>query len=360
MHVDGFRFDLASIFSRSESGEPMVDAPVVWEIDSDPVLAGTKLIAEAWDSGGLYQVGSFGQDKWKEWNGQFRDDVRSFVKGDADSLWRLRERLTGSLDLYRRGKRPASQSINYVTCHDGFTLNDLVSYNSKHNQANRDGNSSGTDANYSWNCGVEGPSTDASIERLRIQQMKNFIALTLLSVGTPMLMMGDEVRRTQEGNNNAYCLDNETTWFDWSLCEKNAELLRFVEHMIRIRLNFDHGTEGGPIALEDYLVKAHVEWHGTALGKPDWGRDSHSVALALHNYALSQIRYIALNSYWQPLRFELPPLAEKGSSWLRMVDTSLLSPNDIAEVGKGSEVKGSEYIVNPRSIVMLHHSSLRL
>ena len=315
MHVDGFRFDLASIFSRSESGEPMVDAPIVWEIDSDPVLAGTKLIAEAWDSGGLYQVGSFGQDKWKEWNGAFRDNIRSFVKGDAGSVWRLRERLTGSPDIYARGQRPAGQSINYVTCHDGFTLNDLVSYDSKHNQANRDGNSSGTDANFSWNCGAEGPSTDKNVQRLRTQQMKNFVALTLLSVGTPMLMMGDEVRRTQGGNNNAYCLDNATSWFDWNLCSRDPDLLRFVRCMIRVRLNFDHGTIGDPIALEDYLSRAHVEWHGTTLGKPDWGSDSHSVAFAVHNYALDQIRYIAINSYWQPLQFELPSLVTSESSW---------------------------------------------
>ena len=355
MHVDGFRFDLASIFSRSESGEPMVNAPIVWEIDSDPVLAGTKLIAEAWDSGGLYQVGSFGQDKWKEWNGAFRDDIRRFVKGDAGSIWKLRERFTGSPDIYGRGDRPSGQSINYVTCHDGFTLNDLVSYDSKHNGANRDGNSSGTDANFSWNCGVEGPSTDKGVQRLRTQQMKNFFALMLLSVGTPMLMMGDEVRRTQRGNNNAYCLDNETTWFDWNLCSKDPDLLRFVQCMIRVRLNFDHGTTGGPIALEDYLSRAHVEWHGTTLGTPDWGWNSHSLALAVHNYALDQVRYIAINSYWQPLRFELPPLATKGSSWLRILDTSLPAPGDIAEVGKGATVSGSEYVVNPRSVLMLHH-----
>ena len=356
MHVDGFRFDLASIFSRSESGEPMVNAPIVWEIDSDPVLAGTKLIAEAWDSGGLYQVGSFGQDKWKEWNGAFRDNIRSFVKGDADSVWRLRERLAGSPDIYARGERPAGESINYVTCHDGFTLNDLVSYNSKHNEANRDGNSSGTDANFSWNCGVEGPSSNEGIQRLRTQQMKNYFALTLLSIGTPMLMMGDEVRRTQKGNNNAYCLDDETSWFDWDLCSNNPDLLRFVQCMIRVRLNFDHGSEDGPIALEDYLSGEHVEWHGTTLGKPDWGLNSHSAAFSVHNHSLHQVRYIAINAYWEPLQFALPPLETAESSWLRILDTSLLSPDDIAEVGKGASVGGSEYMVNPRSVLMLHHS----
>jgi len=228
MHVDGFRFDLASIFSRNESGKPMLNPPIVWEIDSDPVLAGTKLIAEAWDSGGLYQVGSFGQDKWKEWNGHFRDDIRSFVKGDEGTVVKLRNRIAGSPDLYDRGNRPAGQSINFVTCHDGFTLNDLVSYDVKHNAANRESNRDGTDANLSWNCGVEGPTDGSEIHQLRMRQIRNLLALTLLSSGTPMLLMGDEVCRTQLGNNNAYCQDNATGWFDWSLCDTNADLLRFV------------------------------------------------------------------------------------------------------------------------------------
>jgi isoamylase len=225
MHVDGFRFDLASIFSQSESGTPMVNPPILWEIDSEPVLAGAKLIAEAWDEGGLYQVGSFGQDKWKEWNGQFRDDVRSFVKGDHNTVVRLRERISGSLDLYRYGHRPVGQCINFVTCHDGFTVNDLVSYNFKHNAENHELNNDGTNANFSWNCSVEGPAAQANIERLRVQQIKNFFALTLLSIGTPMLLMGDEVRRTQHGNNNAYCQDNETSWLDWSSRASSAEML---------------------------------------------------------------------------------------------------------------------------------------
>ena len=220
---------------------------------------------------------------------------------------KLRERITGSLDLYRDGHRPAGQSINFVTCHDGFTLNDLVSYNLKHNEANHELNNDGTNANLSWNCGVEGPATDANIERLRVQQIKNFFALTLLSIGTPMLLMGDEVRRTQQGNNNAYCQDNETSWFDWKLCAANAETVRFVRHMIRVRLDFDHGIEGGRLTLEEYLSKARIEWHGVELGKPDWGNASHSLAFTMHSFASSQVRYIAINAYWKPLEFELPP-----------------------------------------------------
>ena len=357
MHVDGFRFDLASVFSRDESGKPMANPPILWEIDSEPVLAGTKLIAEAWDAGGLYQVGSFGQDKWKEWNGQFRDDIRGFLKGDSGTVVKLRKRISGSFDLYREGHRPAGQSINFATCHDGFTLNDLVSYNSKHNEANHELNNDGTDVNLSWNCGVEGPSTDAEIETLRIQQIKNFFALTLLSVGTPMLLMGDEVRRTQKGNNNAYCQDNETSWLDWSLCAANADLLRFVRHMIQARLAFDHGIEGGRIALEEYLSKARMEWHGVELGNPDWGDDSHSVAVTLHSFVSSQVRYIAINAFWKPLEFALPPVtAGSQGGWIRLIDTSLPSPDDIMEEGTGVPVATPKYLVNPRSIVMLHYN----
>jgi isoamylase len=355
MHVDGFRFDLASIFSRDDSGKPMMNPPILWEIDSDPVLAGTKLIAEPWDAGGLYQVGSFGQDKWKEWNGKFRDEIRGFLKGDQNTVWRLRERITGSFDLYN-GRRPAGQSINFVTCHDGFTLNDLVSFDHKHNEANHELNSDGSNANLSWNCGVEGAEATPDIKLLRNRQIKNFFALSLLSVGTPMLLMGDEVRRTQEGNNNAYCQDNEISWFDWGLCDRNADVLRFTRNMIRLRLNFNHGTENRRITLEDYLGKARIEWHGVQLGKPDWGRNSHSVALTVHNIAVSQVRYIAINAYWQPLEFVLPPVnGNLNAAWLRLIDTSLPSPDDISEEGKEAVLVGAKYLVNPRSIVMLHY-----
>jgi isoamylase len=270
---------------------------------------------------------------------------------------KLRKRISGSFDLYREGHRPAGQSINFATCHDGFTLNDLVSYNSKHNEANHELNNDGTDVNLSWNCGVEGPSTDAEIETLRIQQIKNFFALTLLSVGTPMLLMGDEVRRTQKGNNNAYCQDNETSWLDWSLCAANADLLRFVRHMIQARLAFDHGIEGGRIALEEYLSKARMEWHGVELGNPDWGDDSHSVAVTLHSFVSSQVRYIAINAFWKPLEFALPPVtAGSQGGWIRLIDTSLPSPDDIMEEGTGAPVTTPKYLVNPRSIVMVHYN----
>jgi glycogen operon protein len=243
-----------------------------------------------------------------------------------------------------------------VTCHDGFTLNDLVSYNLKHNEANGESNADGTNANFSWNCGVEGPTVNADIERLRMQQTRNLLALTLLSVGTPMLLMGDEVRRTQRGNNNAYCQDNETSWFDWSLCAANADLLRFVRLLIRAHLHFDQGTKGGQITLGDYLSKARIEWHGVEIGKPDWGENSHSLALSLHNFAATQVRYIAINAYWKPLEFELPPVSGgQNGGWFRLLDTSFPSPDDIVEEASGFPVGGVTYCVNPRSIVMLHY-----
>ena len=354
MHVDGFRFDLASIFSRNESGEPILNPPIVWEIDSDPVLAGTKLIAEAWDSGGLYQVGSFGQDKWKEWNGQFRDDIRSFVKGDEGTIVKIRDRIAGSPDLYGKENRPAGQSINFVTCHDGFTLNDLVSYDSKHNEANHESNREGTNANLSWNCGFEGATVSPAVYQLRMRQIRNLLALTLLSVGTPMLLMGDEVCRTQQGNNNAYCQNNATSWFDWSLCDINADLLRFVRQLIHLRLHFDQNPGGAQTTLQDYLRKSRIEWHGVEIGKPDWGSNSHSLALSLHNFACTRVRYIAINAYWEPLEFELPFVTGAvHEGWLRLLDTTLPAPDDIADGATPFHVRDSSYRVNSRSIVML-------
>ena len=256
MHVDGFRFDLASVLSRDESGRPLQRPPVLWDIESDPVLAGTKLIAEAWDAAGLYQVGSFVGDAWQEWNGKFRDDVRRFVKSDNDTVLAFGYRCFGSPDLYGHEERGPEQSINFVTSHDGFTLNDLVSYNDKHNEANGEGGRDGSDANLSWNCGVEGPTADPEIERLRHRQVKNFLAITLLSLGTPMLLMGDEVRRTQRGNNNAYCQDNEISWFDWTLLERHRDLHRFVKTLVRQRVMLGEtlGVEG--VSLNEFLREA--------------------------------------------------------------------------------------------------------
>jgi len=233
MHLDGFHFDLASILSRDHEGRPMASPPILWDIESDPILANVKLIAEAWDAAGLYQVGSFVGDSWKEWNGRFRDDVRAFLKADTGTVRSLPLGCRGARTSTQREEREAEQSINFVTCHDGFTLNDLVSFNGKHNEANGEGNRDGADQNLSWNCGIEGPTADLEVERLRNRQVKNFLTLTLLATGTPMLLMGDEVRRTQGGNNNADCQNTEISWFDWTLVEKHADIHLFSRRSSR-------------------------------------------------------------------------------------------------------------------------------
>ena len=256
MHVDGFRFDLASILARDSTGLPLPNPPVLWDIESEPALAGTKLIAEAWDAAGLYQVGSFVGDAWKEWNGRFRDDVRDFFRGEPGAVRRLADRLVGSPEIYGGEGREAEQSVNFVTCHDGFTLNDLVSYNHKHNQANGEDNRDGADDNRSWNCGVEGPTDDPEVEALRNRQVKNFLAVTMMSLGMPMILMGDEVRHTQHGNNNAYCLDDETTWFDWTLLAKHADIHRFVSLLAARRSVRDVENERQRVSLNTLLQEA--------------------------------------------------------------------------------------------------------
>ena len=271
MHVDGFRFDLASILSRDSTGRPIPNPPVVWDIETDPVLSGTKLIAEAWDAGGLYQVGSFVGDSWKEWNGRFRDDVRDFFRGEPGAVGKLADRMIGSHEVYGHKEREAEQSINFVTCHDGFSLNDLVSYNEKHNEANREQNRDGANDNKSWNCGHEGPTDDPAVEELRNRQVKNFLTATVMSLGMPMILMGDEVRRSQGGNNNFYCHDTEANWFDWSLVKKHADVHRFVRLLLARRLLRDVEHEERRVSLTEMIAASTHAWHGTRLNHPDWG-----------------------------------------------------------------------------------------
>jgi len=354
MHVDGFRFDLASILSRDEAGNPLPNPPVLWDIESDPLLAGSKLIAEAWDAAGLYQVGSFIGDAWQEWNGRFRDDVRRFLKGDSGSVAPLALRLMGSPDIYKHKEREAEHSINFVTCHDGFTLNDLVSYSQKHNEANGENNRDGSDDNMSWNCGTEGPTDDPEIEALRNRQVKNFLTLGLLSAGTPMLLMGDEVRRTQRGNNNAYCQDSDISWFDWTLLQRHADIHRFVKELTAFRQRRDVVAEEGKISLEELLHRAMIEWHGVALNRPDWGEHSHALAFTFRSLRARFLVHGMLNAYWEPLTFELPPVpAENGEKWRRCLDTALASPNDFQPWDKAPVVEQSTYVVQPRSMVFL-------
>jgi isoamylase len=354
MHVDGFRFDLAAILGRDESGEVMRNPPVLWDIESDPVLAGTKLIAEAWDACGLYQVGSFIGDSWKEWNGRFRDDVRSFFRGEDGSVGRFADRLLGSPAIYAHEEREAEQSVNYVTCHDGFTLNDLVSYDQKHNEANGENNCDGANDNRSWNCGVEGPTDAPAVEKLRKRQVKNFLAVTMLSAGVPMFLTGDEVRRTQYGNNNAYCQDNQISWFDWTLLAKHADVHRFVTLLNARRLVRDLETDGQGVSLCQLLRRANVVWHGVKLRQPDWGESSHSIALTFEIRREKIVVHTIFNAYWEALDFELPQLKNtSGTAWRRWIDTALDSPHDILSWEAAESVAGYLYHAEARSVVML-------
>jgi glycogen operon protein len=356
MHVDGFRFDLASILSRDEEGRPLVNPPVLWDIESDPVLVGTKLIAEAWDAAGLYQVGSFVGDSWKEWNGQFRDDVRAFVRGDPGMVTRLSNRLLGSPDLYGAKLREPAQSINFVTCHDGFTINDLVSYDRKHNEANLEQSRDGTDHNLSWNCGIEGPTDDPHVEALRLRQIKNLLAINILSLGTPMLLMGDEVRRSQHGNNNAYCQDNETSWFDWSAVPRNTPLRRFVRGLIALRTFRDAAQTDHALTLTEVIRHADLQMHGVRLEQPDLSHDSRSLAITARSLSGHLLMHFALNAYWEALEFQLPALPrgpDTRAGWRRIIDTSRPAPQDLVMPFDAELVTGATHRVAARSVVML-------
>jgi isoamylase len=355
MHVDGFRFDLASILTRDASGSILPSPPLLWDIESEPSLAGTKLIAEAWDAAGLYQAGNFIGDSWKEWNGRFRDDLRGFFRGEEGTVAVFADRLVGSPQIYGHEEREAEQSVNFVTCHDGFTLNDLVSYDRKHNEANGENNRDGMNDNRSWNCGIEGPTDDPAVEKLRNRQVKNFLAATLISLGVPMILMGDEVRHTQRGNNNAYCQDNEINWFDWTLVARHADVHRFVRLLIARRIMRDFGPERRRVSLGQLIREANKEWHGVKLHQPDWGDCSHSLALSAELKKEGLLIHLIMNAYWEPLQFELP-LADKerGNVWHRWIDTGLDSPNDIVEWKTAPLVQGFTYRAEPRSVALLY------
>ena len=353
MHVDGFRFDLASILARDSSGAVMPNPPVLWDIESDPALAGTKMIAEAWDAAGLYQVGSFPGDSWKEWNDRFRDDTRDFFRAADDSVGRVADRLLGSPSIYGQREREVEESVNFVACHDGFTLNDLVSYNFKHNEENGEGNRDGPHDNRSWNCGFEGPTDDSEIETLRNRQVKNFFTAVILSAGVPMFVMGDEVRRSQRGNNNAYCHDNDTSWFDWNLLSKHADLVRFVKLLIERRVMRDVEHERHRVSLSQVLREQKHAWHGVKLNQPDWSPFSHSVALGGELKSERILVYIIFNSYWEALEFELPILREGTEKWRRWIDTALDRPHEISEWNTEKPVVGTTYRAGARSVVVL-------
>ena len=354
-HIDGFRFDLASILGRALDGTPLANPPLLESLALDPVLGRTKLIAEAWDAGGLYQVGNFpAYGRWAEWNGKYRDCTRKFLKGDMGQVATMAQRLSGSPDLYYY--RGPTASINFITCHDGFTLADVVSYNSKHNEANGEQNRDGTGDNNSWNCGVEGATDDPAVVALRRRQMKNALAMLLVSQGVPMLLMGDEIGRTQQGNNNAYCQDNELNWLDWSLREANAELFRFCQALIALRKahpvlrhpHFADSCKGDSSTLE-------ISWHGTQPWRADLSGTSRVLAFwaRLRGGNPDDQVYVAFNMYWEALLFE-PPAVDDGRRWHVFANTGLASPNDVCAPGVESPLEDpKQLLVAGRSVVIL-------
>jgi glycogen operon protein len=406
MHVDGFRFDLASILGRDRKGNVMVEPPVIESITEDGVLADTKLIAEPWDAAGLYQVGRFPFGRrWSEWNGKYRDDVRQFWKGDTGLAGALAARLCGSSDLYQWSGRLPRHSVNFVTAHDGFTLYDLVSYNEKHNRANGEDGRDGANDNYSWNSGAEGPTDDPEVNALRERRAKNMMTTLMLSQGVPMILAGDEFLRTQRGNNNAWCQDNDISWVDWELAEKNKGFLRFVRELIHLRKRHpalrrrrffagafrrgaaepgptpDQFPSAGPVRPGDagaaegttgrgtrepagpVPALADVHWHGVEPNKPDFGHGSRTLALALDgrftgregdpDYEIDCDFYVAFNAWSGPVTFRVPASPTR-RRWRLLIDTAKPAPGDFLEEGTGPVVAdGTEYEVGAFAALVL-------
>jgi isoamylase len=347
MHVDGFRFDLASVLGRDEHGNLLQNAPLLESIAQDPILRDVKIIAEAWDAGGAYQVGNFSECRWVEWNGRFRDDVRRFWLGEAGMMGVFAGRICGSEDLYRGSGKGPENSLNFVTCHDGFTLNDLVCYKQKHNEENGEGGRDGADANYSDNYGVEGPSEDPAVENLRQRLIKNFLVTLFISRGIPMLLGGDEFRRTQRGNNNPYCQDNAVSWFDWSLKEKYSEIHRFTRGMIAFR------RAHSVLRKEVFYTDADIKWFGPGGSAPNWSDPRQKSFAGLILGRSEPDLFLIFNADTQPVDFLLP--ARDGSkTWRLAVDTSRAAPDDLYETGREPTLAGQErFRVASRSSAIL-------
>ena len=351
MHVDGFRFDLASVLGRDEHGVLLANAPLLERIAEDPILREVKLIAEAWDAAGAYQVGSFSERRWAEWNGRYRDDVRRFWRGDAGMLGAFAWRICGSEDLYRHSGKGPENSINFITCHDGFTLDDLVSYRHKHNEANGENNRDGMDENFSENYGIEGPTDDPEIEAIRVRQLKNFLLTLFISRGVPMLLGGDEFRRTQQGDNNAFCQDNEISWFDWRLLEKNQEIHRFVRGMIALRRT--HPL----LRKEVFYTDKDIVWFDPAGNTPQWSDPEAKAVGCLILGGDQPVLFLMFNAGTRPVRFILPPHAN-GQCWTLAVDTARPAPADL----QGSDpesilVSQGDYDLQERSssVILIAH-----
>ncbi|HEY8888344.1 MAG TPA: glycogen debranching protein GlgX [Gallionella sp.] len=326
MHVDGFRFDLASVLGRDGTGKLLANAPLLERIAEDPILRDIKIVAEAWDAAGGYEVGSFSELRWAEWNGRYRDDVRRFWRGDEGMLGLFASRICGSADIYTKSGKGPEGSINFLTCHDGFTLNDLVSYRDKHNEANGEDSRDGIDENLSENYGAEGATTDAGIEALRKTQIKNFLLTLLVSRGVPMLLGGDEFRRTQGGNNNAYCQDNETSWHDWSYLEQHKEIFRFTRGMIAFR------SVHPVLSKEQFYTDDDIQWFGPLGRLPDWADPNQKQFACLIKENEQGALYLVFNAGDDAIDFILPPAAQ-GTRWHQAVDTARDSPQDLFAAG---------------------------
>ena len=360
-HIDGFRFDLASILGRDPYGAPLANPPLLETLAFDPILAKCKLIAEAWDAGGLYQVGSFpAYGRWGEWNGKYRDSIRQFLKGEGN-IGEMAQRLQGSPDLYAASGRSPATSINFITAHDGFTLADLVSYNHKHNYANGEGNNDGTNDNYSWNCGIEGATEDIGVNNLRNRQMRNAIAILMVSQGIPMLLMGDEIGRTKKGNNNTYCHDNELNWLDWNLLQPNFALFRFVKNCIAWRKAHPVLRNRQHFQNRDYVGSgyADITWHGTQAWQANWSNHVRTLAFmlcgkhALQGASKDDYIYVAMNMHWESHWFEIPRLPPD-MQWHVFANTGCHSPNDCYEPGTEPLLPNQlSLLIGDRSVVIL-------
>jgi len=359
-HIDGFRFDLASILGRDPWGYPLANPPLLESLAFDPILAKCKLIAEAWDAGGLYQVGSFpAYGRWAEWNGKFRDGIRKFIKGDG-TVGQIAQCLQGSPNLYAWAGRAPATSINFITAHDGFTLMDLVSYNHKHNEANGENNNDGSNDNDSWNCGWEGATDDVGINALRRRQIKNAIAILMVSQGVPMLLMGDEVGRTQNGNNNTYCHDNELSWLDWNLQTKNAEILEFVKHCVAFRRSHPVLRNPNHFRNQDYVGSgyADITWHGTKAWNVDWSDGNRAIAFLLCGKHAKQgtvednYIYVAMNMHWQTQWFEIPGLPPS-LQWHVFANTGAVFASNYLPGTEPVLENQSGILVGDRSVVIL-------
>ncbi len=344
MHVDGFRFDSASVMGRGEDGTMMNNPPLLVEIAENPILRETKLVAEAWDAAGAYQVGSFSGHRWSEWNGKYRDDIRMFWRGDPGMVGALASRISGSADIYQKAGKEPVNSINFVTCHDGFTLNDLVSYNEKHNEGNGENNRDGTDWNCSYNYGVEGPTDDPEIESIRVRQIKNFIATLFVSRGVPLFLGGDEFRRTQKGNNNAYCQDNEISWYDWNSLGKNREIFRFAKGMIAFR------KRNRVLRDVKFYTDADISWHAPDGGPQTWTYEMRSLGAMIRG---EEPLYLMFHPGFAEESFVLPP-APVGKKWRSAVDTAVVPPGDIRLPGEEEFLPRQDaFIMKMRSMAIL-------